>query len=94
MLNRIKLIAKPFKDANGTQYNGAAYEMADAAGDDLNFLDGLFDDCSAEDYQGHGMEMEVYKFDYAGRYWKGPYFYWSELFQTAQNRDHIKARFP
>ena len=68
--------------------------MADSAADDLNFLDGIFDDCSADDYQGHGLELEVYKFDYAGRYWNGPYFYWSELYQTLYRRtnDNLKGR--
>ena len=80
------------KDVNGTQYNGAAFEMAEAAGEDLSFLDGNFDACAADDYQGHGLELEVYKFDYAGRYWNGPYFFWSELYQTYTSWDNIKAR--
>ena len=83
---------EPRKDSNGTFYKGAAYEMADLAGDDLAFVDGVFDDCAADDYQGHGLELEVYKFDYDGRYWNGPYFYWSELYRTDQERDNIKAR--
>ena len=66
--------------------------MADAAGDDLTFLDGVFDECANDYYQGNGLELEVYKFDYAGQYWNGPYFYWSELYQTDQERDNLKAR--
>ena len=68
--------------------------MADTAGDDLTFLDDIFDDCTADDYQGHGLELEVYKFDYAGRFWNGPYFYWSELYETSHRRtnDNLKVR--
>ena len=66
--------------------------MADLAGDDLAFVDSVFDDCAADDYQGHGLELEVYKFDYDGRSWNGPYFYWSELYRTDQERDNIKAK--
>ena len=68
--------------------------MANAAGEDLSFLDGLFDDCAADNYQGIGLELEVYKFDYAGRYWNGPYFYWSELYQTPMSFDNIKVMDP
>ena len=68
-------INEPQKDSNGTLYKGAAYELADLAGDDLAFVDGVFDDCAADDYQGHGLELEVYKFDYDGRSWNGSYFY-------------------
>ena len=90
----MRIDRSPHKDVNGTQYNGAAYEMADAAGEDLSFLDGLFDDCAADDYEGTGLELEVYKFDYVGRYWDGPYFYWSELYQTYNSFDNIKAKDP
>ena len=65
--------------------------MADLAGDDLAFVDGVFDDCTADDYQGHGLELEVYRFDYESRYWMGPFYYWSDLYQTGSSSD-LKAR--
>ena len=54
-------------------------------------MDGTFVDCEADDYQGHGLELEVYRFDYESRYWMGPFYYWSDLYQTGSSSD-LKAR--
>ena len=90
----VQLTCWPHKDNNGTHinlYKGAAYEKAEADGEDLSFLDGTFVDCEADDYQGHGVELEVYRFDYESRYWMGPFYYWSDLYQTGSSSD-LKAR--
>ena len=87
------------KDDNGSQSNGTAYEIAqtykeyveDWQDEDLKFLDEIFADCADKDYQGHGLELEVYKFDYADRTWNGPYWFWSsELYETSQKWNNIK----
>ena len=59
---------------------------------DLKFLDEIFADCADDDYEGHGLELEVYKFDYANRNWNGPYLFWSsELYETSKKWSNVKA---
>ena len=59
---------------------------------DLKFLDEIFADCADDDFQGHGLELEVYKFDYANRNWNGPYLFWSsELYETSKKWSNVKA---
>ena len=50
-------------------------------------MDGTFVDCEADGYQGHGVELEVYRFDFESRYWMGPFYYWSDLYQTGSSSD-------
>ena len=55
-------------------------------------MDEIFADCADDDYQGHGLELEVYKFDYANRNWNGPYLFWSsELYETSKKWSNVKA---
>ena len=55
-------------------------------------MDEIFADCADDDYQGHGLELEVYKFDYTNRNWNGPYLFWSsELYETSKKWSNIKA---
>ena len=55
-------------------------------------MDEIFADCADDDYQGHGLELEVYKFDYANRNWNGPYLFWSsELYKTSKKWSNVKA---
>ena len=58
----------------------------------MKFLDEIFADCADDDFQGHGLELEVYKFDYANRNWNGPYLFWSsELYETSKKWSNVKA---
>ena len=93
-------MVEPSEDENGVPSNGTAYEIAqtykeyveDWKDEDLKFLDEIFADCADDDYQGHGLELEVYKFDYANRNWNGPYLFWSsELYETSKKWSNVKA---
>merc|ERR1719361_61663 len=81
-------------DPDPTQ-SGSLYNWAVEQGVDLDFLDGVFDNCisNPDGYSPNYFELELRRFDKVSRTWNGPYLYWSKARDSGQNYGNMNAVF-